>query len=60
MMLDQEAPLDKGAFELGKIILPMSLDRFFEVYLKKEGEMSFPNYYTRRGNKDVKVLEDLT
>jgi hypothetical protein len=43
-MMEKEAPIDKDAFELGHLILPMTLDAFFESFLHIGGEFGFTKY----------------
>jgi hypothetical protein len=56
-MMDKEAPIDKDAFELGHLILPMNIEKFFEIFMHINGEFGFVKYNTLKGHKDFKVEE---
>ena len=56
-MIDVEAPLDQGAFELGHFIMPISLEQFWKEFCTPDGKMSQAKFYGRKCWKDIKVDE---
>lgn len=60
-LLLKDHPIDAGSFEIGKIILPVTLDFVFENFLKMNGDLAYKGFYTKskfgEGFKDFEVTE---
>jgi len=51
---EKEAPLPEGGYEIGSLILPMTLDEYFVIFLDDAGPCNFPNYYAQIGYQGIK------
>jgi hypothetical protein len=56
--IENEAPLEKDCYEIGRKIFNMSLDKFQKIFIDKEGPFNLAKYYSQKKDyKDIKMEE---